>query len=256
VELLKLRRLATLRTAVVASMGVHGALIVAATLMPLGGPRVQAAQAVTMEVVDFVAPPEEPPPSAPPPPAAAKPRAAPPALVATAPKAAAEPEAAPAPSAPPDEAPAEPTAPIVAAGNGAPSGGPTSAAPAVTGGVPGGVAGGAPGGTGTAPRPIDEAQRKASMRRYHELLLGRLRAASRYPDAARELELVGEVAVEITVDRAGALKRVHLHGACPHAVLCEDALRTMRSLAPLPPLPPELADNAVQLIMPLRYDLP
>jgi protein TonB len=250
-ELLKGRRLATLRAAVFASVGVHGALVVAATLMPLDAAKVEAAEVVMLDVVDVAPPPEEP--SAPPPPPAAAPKArAPRAIVAEAPV---EPTPAP-PTAPVVEAAPEPepTAPVVeAAAAAAPTGG-TGAPGGAVGGVSGGVAGGVPGGTGVVPRPVDEAQRRMWLGRYRELMRGRIGATFQYPAAARELELAGEVVVEITVDRQGALKRARLRAPCPHTLLCDDALRTVRAAAPFPPLPPDLAGEAVAIDVPLRYD--
>jgi TonB family protein len=256
VDVLRPRRLRAIRTAVFASIGVHGALVLGAALAPLGAPNVQAAQAVTMDFVDVVAPPpEEAPAAEAPPPPAARARAAPRAVAV---EAAPAPEPAPTPvaSAPADEAPAEPSAPVVEAApsGSAPTGGGAAIATSTAGGTPGGIAGGVPGGTGTARPVVDEARRKVLLGRYRDLMRGRIGAAFRYPAQARDLELTGEVIVEVTVDRQGALRHARLRGACPHTLLCDDALRTVRAAAPFGPLPPDLMGDAVPIEIPLRYD--
>jgi protein TonB len=254
VDVLRPRRLRAIRTAVVASLSVHAALVLGAAMAPLGAPDVQAAQAVTMDFVDVVvSPPEEAPASSAPPPPAARPRAA---QRAAAPAAAPQPAPTPAASAPADEAPAEPTAPVVEAAppSSAPTGGGSAIASSTAGGVPGGLAGGVPGGTGTARPVVDEARRKLLLGRYRDLMRGRIGAAFRYPSEARDLELTGEVVVEVTVDRQGALRHARLRGACPHTLLCDDALRTVRAAAPFAPLPPDLLGDAVPIDVPLRYD--
>ena len=81
----------------------------------------------------------------------------------------------------------------------------------------------------------------------------RIQQNFRYPDAARELELTGQVVVQVTVDRHGRLLAARLAGRCPHALLCEDGLRTLRASAPFPPLPPGLGES-VRIEVPLKYD--
>lgn len=253
-DVLKPRRLCAIRAAVVASVGVHAALVLGAALAPLGAPTVQAAQAVTVDFVDVAEPPPEAPaPSAPPAPPlgtrAKAPRAATAEVVPAAP-------AEPAPSAPADDAPAEPTAPVVAAApaGSAPTGGAATATSSAGGGVPGGIAGGVPGGTGTAKPVVDETRRRVLLGRYRDLMRGRIGAAFRYPGEARDLELTGEVIVEVTVDRQGALRNARLRGVCPHTLLCDDALRTVRAAAPFGALPTDLPGDVVAIDVPLRYD--
>ena len=251
------------RVAVVISLAVHAALVAGAASLPRA---VSVSEAEPMVMVDVVvdAPPPELPPSpepglAPTPqprtPAPLK-RAAAPARVAPLEPAPAHPasseppaseEAPPAPTV--AEAPAEGPGPAVLvaarakAGDGpggGPAGGPTGVGAAGTGmGMGGG-------------RPLTEVERTSMIGRYRELMRGRIRDGFRYPPEARELELVGAVVLQVTVDRGGRMVAARVRGACPHAILCDDALRTVRAAAPFAPLPRELGD-VLNIDVPLNY---
>jgi protein TonB len=86
-----------------------------------------------------------------------------------------------------------------------------------------------------------------------DLLRGRVHDVSRYPPEARELELEGQVVVHVTVDKTGRLRGARLAGRCPHPILCDDALRTIRAAAPFSPLPAGLGDS-LELELPLNYN--
>ena len=240
----------TLRLATVVSVVVHGGLLAAALAVPTS--RMLDDDRVTVDIVE--------PAIAPPPPAAESPPPKPqlvravmvkkarpietPAAAPAAPPPPEEPAAAPSPpvaSAPTTEATQDPRAVAVAAapaGAGISAGGP---------GVPGGrgpVGGGAP----------TESQRRSLADRYRdELLRTRIRDHFRYPAEALELELTGRVIVQVTVDRNGRLLAARLAGSCPHQLLCEDGLRTVRAAAPFPALPADLGDT-LRIEIPLKYD--
>jgi periplasmic protein TonB len=237
------------RFAVGTSVAVHAVLVAAAVLVPAYVP-LRDAQEITIDVVDVVAPPE--PEAAPPPPPAPRhvvvKRSAP---VETAPA-----DPAPAATPTPAEEPTSETAPVVAAESEKTAGdGPpllVAAIPraATGGGVPGGVVG----GMGRGPAPLSAADRTSMMGRYrNDLLRGRVRDVFRYPPEAKELELEGQVVVQVTVDKTGRLRGARLAGRCPHPILCDDALRTIRAAAPFSPLPAGLGDS-LELELPLNYN--
>jgi protein TonB len=235
------------RFAVGTSVAVHAVLVAAAVLVPAYAP-LREAQEITIDVVtDVIAPPEpEAAPAPPPPPVrhTVVKRAAP------APAAPAEPAPAAAPT--PAEEPTPEAAPVVAAEPEKTAGdGPTVlVAAAPHGGVPGGVVG----GTGRAPAPLSAADRSSMLGRYrNDLLRGRVHDVFRYPPEAKELELEGQVVVQVTVDKSGRLRGARLAGRCPHPILCDDALRTIRAAAPFSPLPQGLGDS-LELELPLKYD--
>jgi len=249
------RRPRSLRVAVGVSVVFHGALVAGALALPA-----RAAVDEVPLVVDIVAPVI----AEPPPVAAAPPREPPrpvklarttqarPTLTSMAPVSAPQ---APAAEEPPPEASAAaaPEAndeagdlllPAGPAGKGNGAAGP---------GSPDGVPGGRHGADGP-PAPPSDAQRKTLADGYlADMLRTRIQQNFRYPDAARELELTGQVVVQVTIDRHGRLVAARLAGRCPHALLCEDGLRTLRASAPFPPLPSGLGES-VRVDVPLKYD--
>jgi len=129
--------------------------------------------------------------------------------------------------------------------------------PAGPAGKGAGTAPGSPGGHGAGlpPAPPSEAQRKSLIDGYlADMFRTRIKQNFRYPDAASELELTGQVVVQVTVDRHGRLVAARVLSRCPHALLCDDGLRTLRASAPFPPLPPGLGES-VRIDVPLNYDL-
>jgi protein TonB len=239
------------------SIALHAALAGAAALLPHGpGPAAEPEALVMVDVVEPPPPPEVLPPPEPTPPP--EPVAPPPPARPRAPKRTL-PEAPPAPPAerPPPEpvAAEEPTPAAVAEAD------PAADGPAVlVATAPRPLSGGGMGagtvtqsyGPRTQSAPLSEAQRSWMIGQYREIMRSRIRSGFHYPPEARELELVGQVVVQITVDRAGRLTAARLRGPCPHAILCEDALRTVRSAAPFSPLPHDLGE-ALQLDVPLNY---
>jgi protein TonB len=238
---------------VVISVAVHGALVIGALALPVARAAIEEVPVVVDIVAPAIAePPAVSPPAPPPPPApiklarSAKPRPVLAAAVSAPPQA----------SAPVDEPPPEaPAAAVPEAGNEtgdvAVPAGPAGKGAGTAPGVPGGV----PGGRGAiAPAPPTEAQRKSLIDRYlADMFRTRIQQNFRYPDAARELELTGQVIVQVTVDRHGRLLAARLAGRCPHALLCEDGLRTLRAAAPFPPPPTALGESVI-LQVPLNYD--
>lgn len=86
----------------------------------------------------------------------------------------------------------------------------------------------------------------------NELLRTRIAGHFHYPAEARELELTGQVMVAVTIRKDGHLLNVRLAGRCPHAILCNDGLRTIRASAPFPPIPDVLGDS-LQIEVPFNY---
>ena len=240
----------TLRLATIASAVVHGGLLAAALAIPTS--RMLDDDRVTVDIVD--------PAVAPPPPAAESPPPRPQLVRAVMVKKARPieaPAAAPAPPPPLEEPAAEPSPPVARAPTTETTQDPravaVAAAPAgagISGGGPGVPSGRGPVGGG-APT---ESQRRGLADGYRdELLRTRIRDHFRYPAEALELELIGRVVIQVTVDRNGRLLAARVAGSCPHQLLCEDGLRTVRAAAPFPALPADLGDT-LRIEIPLKYD--
>ena len=239
----------TLSLGLCVSIGVHAALIVAAVAAPARSLFDDAP--VTVEIVDPVLPPPVVAPAEPPPPKLTvtrpvvvkrvRPIDAPIPPPAEAPPPAA-PEAEPAPpvaSAPTTETTQDPRAVLVAT---AP---PARGSPAAERACRAGARRSA---------SASESLRRNLADRYRDdLLRTRIRDHFRYPAEARDLELTGRVVVQVTVDRSGRLLAARIAGSCPHRLLCDDGLRTVRASAPFPALPADLGDS-LRIEIPLKYD--
>jgi len=237
----------TLSLGLCVSIGVHAALIVAAVAAPARSLLDDAP--VTVEIVDPVLPPPVVAPAEPPPPkTVTRPvvvkRAHPDAPIpppAEAPPPAA-PEAEPSPpvaSAPTTETTPDPHAVLVAT---APAGA----------GITGGGSG-VPGGRAPVGVASESLRRNLADRYRDDLLRTRIRDHFRYPAEAQDLELTGRVVVQVTIDRSGRLLAARIAGSCPHRLLCDDGLRTVRASAPFPALPADLGDS-LRIEIPLKYD--
>ena len=232
------------------SIGVHAALIVAAVAAPARSLLDDAP--VTVEIVDPVLPPPVVAPAEPPPP---KPAVTRPVVVKRArpvdapipPPAEAPPPQSSRPSRRrPSPAPRRRRRRKIRARSWSP---PRPPGAGISGGGPTGVVGGR-GPVGVA----SESQRRNLADRYRDdLLRTRIRDHFRYPAEARDLELTGRVVVQVTVDRNGRLLAARIAGSCPHRLLCDDGLRTVRASAPFPALPADLGDS-LRIEIPLKYD--
>ncbi len=241
----------TLSLGVCVSIGVHAALIVAAVAAPARSLLDDAP--VTVEIVDAVLPPPVVAPAEPPPP---KPAVARPVVVKRA-RPVDAPIPPPAEAPPPQEQPAaEPTPPVASAPTTETTQDPHAVLVATA--PPGaGISGGGPTGVAGGRAPVgvaSEGQRRDLADRYRDdLVRTRIRDHFRYPDEARDLELTGRVVVQVTVDRNGRLLAARIAGSCPHRLLCDDGLRTVRASAPFPALPADLGES-LRIEIPLKYD--
>ncbi|AGC41909.1 TonB family protein [Myxococcus stipitatus DSM 14675] len=142
---------------------------------------------------------------------------------------------------------------------------PDGAADGVTGGVKGGVTGGVIGGllsnvlaassAGLLPvvmpapssdEPTDDEKdylRRMFRDRFEDLP---------YPEAAEAAGIEGIVPLRITVGARGQLLGLSMAGACPHALLCDAAMKAVREEAPFPP-PPRALGSRVSVVLPFRY---
>ncbi|HEX5746337.1 MAG TPA: energy transducer TonB [Archangium sp.] len=164
--------------------------------------------------------------------------------------------------------PAEPT---VEATEEAPAdvaeGPPAEAAPGAEagGGGIGAVAGSPGGGVGGAgalmppppppPPSLTREQRQSLTSSYlQELLRSRIAARFQYPPQAEELGLEGVVTLRVSIGHGGQLLGMRVHGPCPHPMLCDAALRTVRESLPFPPPPAELGQS-IAVDVPFQYRL-
>ncbi|WP_375772865.1 TonB family protein [Archangium gephyra] len=140
----------------------------------------------------------------------------------------------------------------------------TEAAPAIEAvsggsGVLGGTAGGSFGSAGGVmpppPPSLTREQRQSLTSSYlQELFRSRIAARFHYPPEAEHLGLEGIVTLRVSIDRSGQLLGMRVQGPCPHAMLCDAALRTVRESVPFPPPPAELGAS-IAVDVPFQYRL-
>lgn len=222
------------------SVGFHGLLLLIPLLVATKDPRVPAPPRVSVTMLRYSpGPPPAARSAAPTPAATVKPRPAKPVVVR------APAVVQPAESPPPVEPDVEPA-------------GQAQADDGEPGGVKGGVAGtvASPGVDMPAAAPaISAAQVRALLERYlQEILRGRIKDGMAYPPEAERIGAEGTVLVRVRVDGAGKLVSAALAGACPHEILCEAALQTVRASSPFPAPPRELGAT-IEMTVPLTYRL-
>lgn len=91
---------------------------------------------------------------------------------------------------------------------------------------------------------------------YGEGVHGALLAERRYPAEARDLDLEGEVLVQIAVDRDGALARPpRVVRSSGHKCLDREALRMVVAAAPFASLPAACSNEIATFTVPIRFEL-
>jgi protein TonB len=123
----------------------------------------------------------------------------------------------------------------------------------VGGGVSG-VVGGVLPSSMPPPPPLTPEEREAWVERYMETLIRARFMRVRYPHLASAAGIKGEVMLRVSINAQGRLLELEQIGRCPHPVLCDSALETVRNAEPFPPPPPELGTPFI-LELPFRYRL-
>lgn len=76
-----------------------------------------------------------------------------------------------------------------------------------------------------------------------------------YPPLARLRGIEGRLVMRVTIDRAGGVKDASIAESSGSALLDEAAQKSVRAASPLPAMPPQLELSAVEVLVPLRYEL-
>ena len=105
------------------------------------------------------------------------------------------------------------------------------------------------------PPSLTREQRQSLTSSYlQELFRSRIAAHFQYPREAEDLGLEGLVTLRVSIDRSGQLLGMRVQGPCPHTMLCDAALRTVRESVPFPPPPAELG-GSIAVDVPFQYRL-
>jgi protein TonB len=86
---------------------------------------------------------------------------------------------------------------------------------------------------------------------WQQLLQAQLERFKRYPRRARGAH--GKVTVAFTVGRNGSVLSSHIIQGSGSAILDEEALALIKRAQPSPPPPSAIADNQLNLVVPINY---
>jgi periplasmic protein TonB len=86
-------------------------------------------------------------------------------------------------------------------------------------------------------------------------LLSHLDRCKRYPDAARARRAEGTALLSFGMDRDGRVLGFYLVRSSGYSELDDEVLAMIERASPLPPAPPEMREQVVQLVVPIRFRL-
>jgi TonB family protein len=113
---------------------------------------------------------------------------------------------------------------------------------------------GGSGGSLALVTPGDGSAAGAEYGAYRALVRSRIHELLRYPSIARQRGLSGTVLIEVEIEPTGAIGRVSLAASSSHRVLDEAAIDAARGVRRVP-FPPDLRPRALQIRLPVVFDL-
>ena len=90
---------------------------------------------------------------------------------------------------------------------------------------------------------------------WQSRLLAHLTRFKRYPAAAQMRREQGVALLRFSMTPAGEVLSFRLERSSGHALLDQETLELIRRAQPLPALPPEMGQQPIELVVPLRYEL-
>lgn len=84
-------------------------------------------------------------------------------------------------------------------------------------------------------------------------VLGHLERHKRYPRSAQARRQEGVAQVRFTIDREGRVLSVQLDRSSGHSVLDEETVEMVRRASPLPAPPDEMAQDRIELVVPVQF---
>lgn len=90
---------------------------------------------------------------------------------------------------------------------------------------------------------------------FQSQLLAHLNRHKRYPNSARLRRQQGVAYLRFTMDRQGHVLASNLQRSSGAEILDEEVLAMIKRAEPLPAVPPEITDQRLEFIVPVRFDL-
>lgn len=112
----------------------------------------------------------------------------------------------------------------------------------------------APVAAATAPGPTSTVNSNA-VPSWQNLVLGHLERHKRYPRAAQARRQQGVAQVRFTMDRQGRVLSARLEKTSGHESLDEETVAMVERASPLPAPPPEMAQDRIELVVPVQFFL-
>ncbi|MGR0185008.1 energy transducer TonB [Azospirillum aestuarii] len=107
-----------------------------------------------------------------------------------------------------------------------------------------------------APAPAAPVVRNSNaLPTWHGAVLGHLERYKRYPRIAQMRRQQGVPQVHITLDRQGRVLAVRLHKGSGFEALDEETIALVERASPLPAPPPDVAQDRMELVVPVQYFL-
>ncbi|WP_372400451.1 energy transducer TonB [Azospirillum sp. HJ39] len=109
-----------------------------------------------------------------------------------------------------------------------------------------------------APAPAAPAPSTAPSRAvpsWQGRVLGHLERHKRYPRSAQARRQEGVAQVRFTIDREGRVLSVQIDRSSGHSVLDEETVEMVRRASPLPAPPEEMAQERIELVVPVQFFL-
>jgi protein TonB len=106
-----------------------------------------------------------------------------------------------------------------------------------------------------AEAPAPAASSAAAAANWQSRLLAHLTRFKRYPPAAQMRREQGVALLRFKMTPSGEVLSFQLARSSGHAALDEETLELIRRAQPLPALPPDMPQQPIELVVPLKYEL-
>ena len=92
-------------------------------------------------------------------------------------------------------------------------------------------------------------------RSYNSKVLAKLRAAKKYPAAARGKGIEGTAILSFTISSSGRLTSARVVRGAGHALLDSAVLSMARNAAPFPPFPSSISKSQMTFSVPVQFKI-
>jgi protein TonB len=106
-----------------------------------------------------------------------------------------------------------------------------------------------------APAPANNAARPSAVSTWQRTVQQHLQSRKRYPRTAQTRRQEGIAVIRFVLDRHGTLLSAQLERSSGARILDEEAVDLVHRAQPLPPPPPEIANDRIEVTIPIEFML-